>query len=293
MLELSESEEENAEPWKNEEVSKSEDSSSDESLPEPEQSDHELSPESDFDNDAEAGPNMSIRTAGEGDNIPCFVCKKTEDPDWILVCDKCSNGYHCSCLKPVLHSIPSTETWFCPECSHQKLIKALEGKLVEYDQLVKRIERSANRASRQERLAILATVRQIDMNEKKVSTRLRQKPARSYLNKDYDEQFKDIEGLEESVVDAVAVDSENEDWKEVGKSSQGSGKSSQGSEKSSQGSKKSSQEDQDELMSARFPRRTGKRRLLNINESSDEEAEQPAPVPAPVEGRSLRSTAKH
>lgn len=311
---LSESEEEAAEPWKDAESTQSEDSSSDDSLLEPEQSDHdqsdhELSPESDFDDDTEAGPNVTIRTAGEGENIPCFVCKKTEDPDWILICDKCTDGYHCSCLKPVLHDIPSSETWLCPECSHEKLITALEEKLVEYDQLVKNIELAQNRAAKQERFAIMATVRQIEISENSINTRLRQRPARSYLNKHYDEQFKDIEGLEDSVVvDAVAVDSENErDWEGAGKSSQGSEKSSQGSEKSSigseklstgsekfsQGSKKSSQEDEDQLMSSRYPRRTGKRRLLNIIESSDEEDEQPAPARAPFEGRSLRSRAKH
>lgn len=258
---LSESDDET----KDEELLQFDDSSSDDSLSEPEveKSDHELDPESDFDEDTSAAPNASIRTAEEGDNIACSVCKKAENPEWILICDECDDGYHCSCLKPVLYSIPSSDTWSCPPCSHEKLIQALEGKLEEYDRMVKKLDRSQMLALRRKRFAMMSTAR---ATEQQVSSRLRQKPVRSYVFRSYEEKFKGIEGLEDSV---VVESDKDEDWK---------------------GSQKSSQESQ--KVSTKAPVRTGKRRLLNINDSSDED-EQPAPAPEASEGRSLRSRSKH
>lgn len=66
----------------------------------------------------------------------CQKCTKTDHPEWILLCDTCDKGYHCSCLKPVLFLIPEGD-WFCPTCQHAQLIEQLEGKLEEFDTLTK------------------------------------------------------------------------------------------------------------------------------------------------------------
>lgn len=49
------------------------------------------------------------------DDQRCQKCGKSDQPEWILLCDDCDNGYHCSCLKPVLFIIPEGD-WYCPPC---------------------------------------------------------------------------------------------------------------------------------------------------------------------------------
>lgn len=264
----SESEGEAAEPWNDGKPSSSEAPTSDESLSEPEnvESDHELDPESDFDDSVQAEPDesLSTSTAVEGDGVKCQVCMKTKDPQWILLCDDCGTGYHCSCLKPALLAIPSN-TWLCPDCSHQMLIGALENKLEELDKMAARIKKSEMRKEilelRRQRYAMMTAVAG-EAAEKKVSSRLRQRrAARNYRHESFDEMFQGIEGLDESTV---------EDAEE------------------------SSQEGKVVHSSLKVVGRTGKRRLLNIFASSEEEEDvQPEPAPAPAEGRSLRSRAKN
>lgn len=79
-------------------------------------SDHEFSPESDIEDTSQLVPLKRARTVcNEGDttkvfdfvnNESCMRCGKTDHPEWILLCDKCDKGYHCSCLSPVLFYIP-------------------------------------------------------------------------------------------------------------------------------------------------------------------------------------------
>lgn len=45
----------------------------------------------------------------------CEICKKGEDDDNIIICDKCNKGFHLYCLKPILPSVPSGD-WFCDRC---------------------------------------------------------------------------------------------------------------------------------------------------------------------------------
>lgn len=52
-----------------------------------------------------------------GDDCPCQKCGKSDHPEWVLLCDKCDNGWHCSCLRPPLLVIPEGD-WFCPPCQH-------------------------------------------------------------------------------------------------------------------------------------------------------------------------------
>lgn len=99
---------------------------------EPLKSDHEFSPESDLEGEAEARPIRRARTVKKEsdteepeDDHACQKCSKTDHPETILLCDKCDCGWHCSCLRPALLVIPEGE-WFCPPCEHIALIEALK-----------------------------------------------------------------------------------------------------------------------------------------------------------------------
>ncbi|CAG5058810.1 unnamed protein product [Parnassius apollo] len=103
-------------------------------------SDHEFSPESDLEDGEPAEPLKLARTLQEGkDDGFCKRCGSGEQPEWILLCDKCDAGYHGSCLKPMLLLVPEGD-WYCPPCNHEKLISALEEELVKYDQLLANVE---------------------------------------------------------------------------------------------------------------------------------------------------------
>lgn len=118
----------------------------------PLRSDHEFSPESDIEDEVIV-PTKRARTArkdvtekgaaaesSEDEDIhACQKCGKNDHPEWILLCDKCDKGYHCSCLIPVLFVIPEG-SWFCPPCQQEKLIEELETKLIAYDAVVKQKE---------------------------------------------------------------------------------------------------------------------------------------------------------
>ncbi|CAN0409583.1 unnamed protein product, partial [Ectocarpus sp. 13 AM-2016] len=45
----------------------------------------------------------------------CFVCKKNDKQDLILLCDGCEGEYHTFCVDPPLRKIPDDE-WFCEHC---------------------------------------------------------------------------------------------------------------------------------------------------------------------------------
>lgn len=51
------------------------------------------------------------------DEYACQKCGKADHPEWILLCDSCDKGWHCSCLRPALMLIPEGD-WFCPPCQH-------------------------------------------------------------------------------------------------------------------------------------------------------------------------------
>ncbi|KAK7864582.1 hypothetical protein R5R35_003175 [Gryllus longicercus] len=123
-------------------------------------SDHEFSPESDLENDGtEVTPMRRARTAQKGlpcedeeqptDEHACQKCGKSDHPEWILLCDKCDSGWHCSCLRPALMVIPEGD-WFCPPCEHTFLLENLHNNLLEFDRNWKRRE---NEELRRKRLA--------------------------------------------------------------------------------------------------------------------------------------------
>lgn len=110
-------------------------------------SDHEFSCESDVD-DGQVVPTKRARTVkkeevseneDDNPNHACQKCKKTDHPEWTLLCDQCDKGYHCSCLSPVLFLIPEGD-WFCPTCQHEQLIVQMEIKLKEFDAKLKKFK---------------------------------------------------------------------------------------------------------------------------------------------------------
>uniref|UniRef100_A0A182JSP0 PHD-type domain-containing protein n=1 Tax=Anopheles christyi TaxID=43041 RepID=A0A182JSP0_9DIPT len=136
-------------------------------------SDHEFSPESDLETEAPAQPLKRARTARKArrtrdeaeaaeeeeededdgaEDHACQECKKTDQPEWILLCDSCDKGYHCACLKPVLFTIPEGD-WFCPVCLHRQLIERLQSKLELYDALRVKLEAEAKRRQEEEQFA--------------------------------------------------------------------------------------------------------------------------------------------
>jgi len=51
-------------------------------------------------------------------NDYCSVCD--DGGDLLVLCDRCDDAYHLSCLKPALSAIP-TGDWFCPKCVAKKV----------------------------------------------------------------------------------------------------------------------------------------------------------------------------
>jgi ribosomal protein L37AE/L43A len=49
----------------------------------------------------------------------CQVCKKTSVKAGglgMLLCDRCNEGWHMSCMDPVVRKVPKGD-WFCPRCA--------------------------------------------------------------------------------------------------------------------------------------------------------------------------------
>ncbi|XP_062707744.1 remodeling and spacing factor 1 [Aedes albopictus] len=148
----------NDKPWMNSSSESSSESEPEEDYIEPEhsdlqslKSDHEFSPESDLE-DESIVPIKRARTArvekfSDDENESCDSdvdhscqkCGKSDHPEWILLCDSCDKGYHCSCLVPVLFIIPEGD-WFCPLCQHEKLISNLQSKLVQFDEYYEKLK---------------------------------------------------------------------------------------------------------------------------------------------------------
>lgn len=117
-------------------------------------SDHEFSPESDIENANEVQPTRRARTVKKEsdtedptDDHACQKCGKSDHPEWILLCDTCDCGWHCSCLRPALLGIPEGD-WFCPPCQHASLISSLKDQLTEYDKRMNRLEMEVRRKER-------------------------------------------------------------------------------------------------------------------------------------------------
>lgn len=159
-------------------------------------SDHEFSPESDLEKDDEEGaPLRRARTAQKSksddetaeaaiDEYACQKCNKADHPEWILLCDSCDKGWHCSCLRPALMLIPEGD-WFCPPCQHKSLVIKLQESLKTFDTLTKKHE---NELLRKKRLAYVG----ISLDN------VLQKDEVSKSNKESTDEEDDESGSEES-----------------------------------------------------------------------------------------------
>ncbi|CAG2101694.1 unnamed protein product [Medioppia subpectinata] len=74
--------------------------------------------------DSSDSNSSSSESEVENDDKPCGRCGKYDHPEWILLCDKCDDGFHTACLRPPLLIIPAGE-WFCPPCEHKMLCEKL------------------------------------------------------------------------------------------------------------------------------------------------------------------------
>ena len=55
-------------------------------------------------------------------NIRCRKCRKKGGDEYLLLCDRCDNGYHTYCLDPPLVEIPDND-WFCNNCQPASPVK--------------------------------------------------------------------------------------------------------------------------------------------------------------------------
>ncbi|KAK1424587.1 hypothetical protein QVD17_19920 [Tagetes erecta] len=62
---------------------------------------------------------LKKKISSDYDEIRCEECGSGDHESELLLCDGCDRGFHLFCLTPVLHSLPTTSTWFCsnPICS--------------------------------------------------------------------------------------------------------------------------------------------------------------------------------
>lgn len=54
--------------------------------------------------------------------VVCNQCGSGEDSDEILLCDRCDDGYHMLCLRPIVVRVP-IGSWYCPSCSQNRPVK--------------------------------------------------------------------------------------------------------------------------------------------------------------------------
>ncbi|CAC5371972.1 RSF1 [Mytilus coruscus] len=80
-------------------------------------------------------------------DTPCIHCHKTDRPEWLLLCDKCDDGFHTACLRPPLMIIPDGD-WFCPPCEHKGLLEKLQISLKDLDIIMKKKDRLIKRKER-------------------------------------------------------------------------------------------------------------------------------------------------
>lgn len=83
----------------------------------------------------------------DDEDKPCSRCDKSNDPESILLCDMCDDGYHLACCIPPLMIIPDGD-WFCPSCEHKTLLNKLNEILTYITQLLESKERERMKRAR-------------------------------------------------------------------------------------------------------------------------------------------------
>merc|ERR1719469_1782387 len=119
--------------------------------------DHEFSCESDDEDEkveirlartgAAGRRKKEVKEDEEEEKFACKKCGSGDHPEWILLCDSCDLGWHANCLRPTLLVIPEGQ-WFCPDCSHAKLLQTLSRKLEELEEITKKSEGDRRRKER-------------------------------------------------------------------------------------------------------------------------------------------------
>jgi uncharacterized C2H2 Zn-finger protein len=68
---------------------------------------------------SKVGPTVDTTYEDSIDDVACVVCKSADDANYMLLCDRCDDGYHTYCLNPPLLQIPEGD-WYCLKCSLPK-----------------------------------------------------------------------------------------------------------------------------------------------------------------------------
>jgi ribosomal protein L37AE/L43A len=53
--------------------------------------------------------------------IMCEQCGSGNNSEELLLCDKCDNGFHMKCVRPIVVRIP-IGSWICPKCLGTKKV---------------------------------------------------------------------------------------------------------------------------------------------------------------------------
>ncbi|KAJ8769177.1 hypothetical protein K2173_000952 [Erythroxylum novogranatense] len=61
----------------------------------------------------------AVAEPADYNSISCQQCGSGDRPDELLLCDKCDQGFHMKCLRPIVARIP-TGSWLCHKCSGQR-----------------------------------------------------------------------------------------------------------------------------------------------------------------------------
>lgn len=83
---------------------------------------------------------------------PCGRCGGSHDPDWILLCDMCDDGYHTMCCIPPLMVVPDGD-WFCPPCEHKMLLEKLRNLHMAISEILEEKERERLKRQRLRQVA--------------------------------------------------------------------------------------------------------------------------------------------
>lgn len=78
---------------------------------------------------------------------PCKRCDKSDDPETILLCDKCDDGFHMACCVPPLTLVPEGD-WFCPACEQKMLLKKLRHIYQQVTKILEALEAKRRAAER-------------------------------------------------------------------------------------------------------------------------------------------------